>query len=736
MLMMNKADISEALNAEEKSYIAADIISDNNQSYIAQDPRSAIDPITIKNLFYQEDWVYIVCDRIASMISSQWLRVMQDIVTDGKKVSEPAEGHPVQAILEAPNDMQDYHTWMYGIVVDEVLMGNAFIWRALQSNQLYLLPSELTVADLASDGSIRNYRVSYFPDAKKSLVFKPEEICHIRRPNPSSRIYGMSPFLPGAKAVAFNRFTSEYLNNFYKKGAQPGIVLKLDDVANEKQAIRLLRSFENAYTGRANQHKTAVLPKGVSFEQVSHSLADQQLVHYIQSNRETILNILQIPKHEVGLDGGQSLGAGEEYKVARANFWKGPLKSIMRRVAGSLSKFFAEELGEGYFLEFDLSDVEALQEDDQKKAELAQKMLSTHTLNEVRAKLYGLQSVPNGDQVQGTQQPIVLPPIPQEQTLELDELQTTELDPYQKNMERFTLLQKSVGNWFEDTDKRFEDAVNSTIPKMMSHVLKTFAKQADAVADLLFKYKSEHAYETKDLPPKKELKRRITQALDDLEKDYIDGYAPNLIAQVELGYDATFALSFNEQDKIALDAIRERNAKNRRVILEERGLDHFWLINEETSEQIMQTIEEGISDKISLSDIIKNIVTNFSNVENIAKRAEVIARTETLMASSVGQAAALKDAERVVGPMIKMWVNAGDQRVRGPGGQYPKAKFNHRINGETRKTNERFSTNLLYPREPGGDPANVIQCRCRIVAVTVEDAEAIGLGKIDRQGDS
>lgn len=736
MMSRTNRDISEALNAEEKSLITdRDIISDSNTTYIAQDPRSAIDPIAVKNLYYTEDWVYIVCDRIASLISSQWLRVMRDVVTDGKKVSEPAEGHPLQALLENPNDMQDYHTWMYGLVVDDVLMGNTFVWRAPQVNQLYLLPSELTTANLETDGTIKSYRVSYAQDFKKALLFDPEEICHIRRPNPSSRVYGLSPFLPGAKAVAFNRFTSEYLNNFYKKGAQPGIILKLDDVPNEKAALRLLRSFENAYTGRANQHKTGILPKGVSFEQVSHSLADQQLIEYINANRETILNILQIPKHEVGLDKGHSLGAGDEYKVARENFWKGPLRSIMRRIAGSLSKFFKEDLRDGHFLEFDLSDVDALREDDQKKADLAQKMLATHTLNEVRSKLYGLEGVSNGDTVAGTQ---AAPAPIQPQlgiTLEATDIETTELDPIEKNAEHFTLFEKSVGNWLNDTDKKIEDSVNSTIPSMEKLVLRTFAKQADLVADVLLSFKGEADYQTKDLPPKKELRRKITQALDEVEQDYVDGYGPNLYSVVEIGYGSTFALSFNEQDTQALDAIRELNANKRRQILSERGIDSFVAMRDTTTDKIMDVIEEGMSANRSINQITRQIVQDFSDIKNIAKRAEVIARTEVLTAVSVGQAAAMKDAEKVIGPMVKMWLNANDERVRGPGGLYPKSKFNHRINGEIRKSTERFSTGLMYPREPGGEKANVIQCRCRIVAVSEEDAAAIGFGK-KWQGDN
>lgn len=759
--------LSEAVSLETKAYgMAHDIITDSAQAFVALDPRQAVDQIALKSLFFTEDWVYIVCDRIASMISSQWLRVMRDVVAEGKKIPEPAENHPLQRLLEHPNDDQDYHSWMYGLVVDEVLMGNAIVWRAASAGQLITLPSELTTIDMAADGSVKAYRVSYSQElGAKALSFAPEEICHIRRPNPSSRIYGLSPFLPASKAVSFNRYTSEYLNNFYQKGAQPGIVLEMVDVANEKNALRLLRSFENAYTGRANQRKTAVLPKGVRATQVSHTLADQQLIDYIHANRETILNILQIPKHEVGLDGGRSLGGGDEYRSTRANFWRGPLKAIMRRIAGSLTRFFASELGEGHYFEFDLTDIDALQEDDAQKADLAQKLLSTHTLNEVRAKLYALEPVPNGDTVHGAGEPSLLPGLPPASLSVTDAMGVLHdvekglikrdaaaamlaniygfspeaiaamlpppqdpTAPLEKNLKNVEIFKKSAQSWFEQTDAALEAGAKQAAPKLTKRLLTLFAAQADAVAGVLGAYKSLDGYEKKELPPKQKLKKAIRLALDDLEQQYLDGYAPDLEAQAELGYDSTLFVSFNETDKRKLEAIRERNANRRRTILEDRGLKTFAWINETTTERMMQVIEDGIASKLSIEDITKNLVSQFSDIDNIVKRAEVIARTEVLTASSIGQAAALKDAERVLGKMKKMWINAGDERVRqGP-------KYDHvRLQGEVRDSNKKFSNGLMFPRDPTGEAGDVIQCRCRMVAASAEDADAMGFGELDTE---
>jgi len=772
MTMTDESDYMDYL--AEKS-LAQDIISDTSASFIAQDPRNAVDQLSLKNLFFSEDWVYIVCDRIASKISSQWLRVMKEEVVDGKKTVTAAEGHRLQGTLEQPNEDQDYHSWMYSLVVDECLMGNSIIWRAKKTDQLLLLPSESTHMDIGTDGTVKSYKVFYQQDmTKRVMKFDPEEICHIRRPNPTSRLHGLSPFIPGRKAINFNKYTTEYLNNFYLKGAQPGLLLEMTDVANEKQAIRLLRSFENAYTGRANQRKTMILPKGVNAQTLSQSLADQQLIEYVRANRETIMNLLQIPKHELGLAEAGSLGS-QEYKTALKNFWSGQLRSIMRRICGSLTKFFAKDLGEGYFLEFDLTDVDVLQEDQDQKAALAEKLLATHTLNEVRQRLYDLDPVENGDSVRGTQQPLLdfgqAPQLGLDQTLglisdvekgiitresaaamlsslfQMDEatiekilghkipqsVNTSELEA--TNSRNFTLLSKSVGNWFERTDNEIANTTQSVMPPMMKRLFSLFSAQVDAaVREVIGTEKA-----VKELPNKKTMQRRIRRALADLEDQYMNGLFSDLESSINVGYDSTVAISFNQEDSAKLAAIKAQGKDRRRALLEDRGLSAFAWMTDTTTEQIMQIIERGVTEKLTVEQIARNIAQDerFAKIENITRRAMVIARTEIMTAASVGQSQAMKDAEKVLGPMLKMWVNAGDERVRGPGGIYPHSEFDHRVlQGEVKPMNKKFSNGLMYPRDPSGEPGNVIQCRCRVVAVSKEDAEAIGFGKLDRENTS
>lgn len=754
--------------------LAQDLVSDAPVG-VSPDPFQMIDPLALKRLFFTEEWVYILVDRIASKIASQWLRVMREEVVDGKKVVSPAEGHPLQALLENPNPEQDYHSWMYSLIVDECLMGNAMLWRAAKADQLVLLPSEATRLDVAPDGTVRSYIVALSHELRqidrRVLKFSPDEVCHIRRPNPASRLVGLSPFVAGLRAVSFNKFTGEYLNNFYKKGAQPGLILEMTDVSNEKQALRLLRSFENAYTGRANQRKTAVLPKGVTAKTLAMSLADQQLIEYVRANREVIINLLQVPKHELSIAETGSLGS-EEYKIALKNFWSGQLRSIMRRVAGSLSRFFAAELGEGHFLEFDLSDVDVLQEDQEQKAALAERLLSTHTLNEVRTKLYDLDPLPQGDTVRGTMP--AMPPMPSlalpgaaaapSETLGifadvekglitraeaearlvrdlklpaeivarlLATLPQSRSDVIAKNQKRFAKAQKALGGWFDKTDAQLQESYGSAYPKMLRRALELLTGQVDTAVRLLIG--GEKSWRTKDdtIDPK-DFRQELEDALDSLEKQYLDGYVNDLWAQVDTGYETTLAIQFNKQDAERLSVLRERYSKTRRMLLEERGLTGFVRMKETTSDRIMDVIEQGVRDKLSIADIARRIAGTtgpadepINQIQDIERRAMVIARTETLHAASVGQAAAMEDAAKVVGKVVKMWINDGDERVRGnPDGLYPDAKYDHwAMQGETADHNQPFKNGLMYPRDPRGEAGDVIQCRCRVIAVAAEDAD-------------
>jgi HK97 family phage portal protein len=716
-----------------------------------------LDSVTLKGLFFSEDWVYICTDLVARKISSQQLRVMRSFVRDGKYISEPAAAHPVQRMLENPNRWQDYSAFMYVTAVDLCLIGNAITWMGQNKDFLMPVPAESVSLEFDREGKPTAYLVSESSSESTGLQrtsmtkFPLDQIAHTRQPNPSSMLWGLSSFTPLRKAILFNRYTSEYLNNFYLKGATPGIALEMSSDANEHVALRLLRSFENAYTGRRNQRRTLVMPKGVTAKPISHSLADQQLANFIELNREVIINALKIPKHELSLAKSGSLGS-EEHKTALKNFWSSTLMPMMKIIAGTMTKNLASKLGPDHYLEFDISDVEVLQESLDAKAKLAKEMLSTKTMNEVRAEVWSLPPVAGGDALPGTpsQYATVPPPVStetpvtaiQESPLAVgpstvaDETLSTSAPETKDNIPggvgKAANFIKANKDWFTAREQNLSKGTQAGVEKMQEAALKLMAAMAPAIVNSVRVGLQELSFKAEDpkaeIVSKAELRRRLQKVNASFEEKWTEQQLKYLEAVVDLGYNTQLALPFKLPNEDALAALKVRGAKNRREILEARAMDTFAQMSKTTTDKVLDLVEAGVEEGKSVDKISQDIGSYMrNNADEIGARAMTIARTETLTASSLGQAAAMQDAAKVIPALKKMWINAGDDRVRGnPGGLYAKSEADHwTLQGEVKDWDADFSNGLAFPRDPSGGAGEVINCRCTFITLPAEEMDKI-----------
>lgn len=684
------------------------------------------DMLTIESLFYTEDWVFILTDLIANKISSQPLYVMQyKQNSDGTKSVEYNEAHPLNALIENPNPMQEYHSWMYNSVVQFVLLGNTIEWYSKQNNWLISLRTALSSIEFAPDGSIKSYMYAMGDEemGKGATKFDPSSIIHIRRPNPASLMWGLSPFVPGRKSILFNRYTSDYLNAFYLKQATPGMVLEMDRQLNEEQALRQIRSFELAYTGRRNQRRTMLLPKGVKATAMSLSIADQKIVDLVKMNRESIMNLLRVPKQELGLQEAGSLGS-EEYKIALRNFWEATLLPTMRLIEGGLNKFFKPQLGPNNFFQFDTSDVEALKEDQMKKATLAKEMLAGGlSVNEVRSKVWDEEpaegvandepfvSVPKtpgmtfGAEPTQTTEPVTEPAI---ETNPIDQLALT---PANGTAKLLGILAKRRSEWKDNYVKTIDEAVGKKQGrKIYDLALEVLTSMAEVAVPIIKANLRE--VKAADIPSKTRLKKELTKAFDNFEEIWTDEVIKTLRSTVDLGYDQQLEMVFNEKDKEKILALRAKGEGRIREILNERGLESFANISKTHTERIMAEITKAVDANETVDQISKRIADTFADPSEMASKAETIARTETLTAVSVGQGAALRDAAQVIPGLKKAWLNADDARVRdahldtSEGG----------VSGEVVDANDTFSNGLKWPRDTSAsDPGQVINCRCTLI---------------------
>lgn len=115
---------------------------------------------------------------------------------------------------------------------------------------------------------------------------------------------------------------------------------------------------------------------------------------------------------------------------------------------------------------------------------------------------------------------------------------------------------------------------------------------------------------------------------------------------------------------------------------------------------ITQEISRGIATGMGYGDMARNI----SNVSKAPmSRTKTIARTEGHRIQQTSTADAQSAAKNKGADVLKQWDAALDGRTR---------DSHRRVDGEIRELDEKFSNGLMFPGDPNGGAAEVVNCRC------------------------
>lgn len=121
--------------------------------------------------------------------------------------------------------------------------------------------------------------------------------------------------------------------------------------------------------------------------------------------------------------------------------------------------------------------------------------------------------------------------------------------------------------------------------------------------------------------------------------------------------------------------------------------------------RLQKTIASEISRGFSVGSTYSEIARNIAASANVEKnKATRIARTEGHRIVEKGAYnAQVKAADRGA-DVVKIWDAALDAKTR---------ESHVKVDGEIREVKKRFSNGLLYPGDPAGSAAEVVNCRCR-----------------------
>lgn len=247
---------------------------------------------------------------------------------------------------------------------------------------------------------MRPDRVEIIPDSKnlvagyvykvagREVTLEPWEVLHFKRPNPLNDFWGASPLETIARELGIDNEANDFTETFFKNNGVPyGLLVKEDKRVTDAEARRTRLRFFNWFKGKM-RFVPPVIGSGLKFQPLSLDFQKMDVKTLRSISEARICAAFGVDPVLVSAYVGIELGGKySNYQEARRHLWEETLIPELRRIESKItSQLLAPE---GLFCEFDLSGVEALQENQNDKATRAVSLFNAgiYTLNEARQEV-------------------------------------------------------------------------------------------------------------------------------------------------------------------------------------------------------------------------------------------------------------------------------------------------------------------------------------------------------------
>lgn len=602
------------------------------------------------------------------------------------------------------------------------------------------------------------------PKQTQPIAFEPSEVIWFRYPNPLDEFEGLSPLAAARLAADYASSAMRANKLLFDNGIVSGGIVTPDGplTLQPEAAGELSKLIERRMKGTDNSHRWTVLRYAAKFQ--PHGFTPKE-AEFIAGIRLAMEDVARAYKWPMDLMGGQR--TYENINAAYRAAWTMAVLPEARLLAGELTEQLLPMFpGQADVVEFDHSDVSALQEDRTAKVERAVKGWTNNLfkLNEAReeadldaedgerGEMYqneftGGTARSNGEQGNGTDQTkdILGYHIEQGVVSRNEARKSLGLNPEDESLSQLlrqlqaqlSVMQmaKTAGYTAEAAAelvglKINPDDFGSDTPRLHERGV-TARAYGDEEHTRLWE-----EWVTRTTP----LERTFRQMVQEL----LRGQKASVLARLEA--EARTARTAEEAAKNPFDMgdwVRRFREKARAVYvalvenagaaaLTELGIELAFdvkrpevvrfieasvqMFAREVNDTTWQELRASLAEGVDAGEGIEKLKARVEKVmgDRIASSSETIARTEVNRAANAGTLESLEQAVQAGVNLEKEWVAALDERTR------PSHADAH---GQRRKRNQNFDVGGASGPAPGqmGKADEDINCRCRVVGRVVEE---------------
>lgn len=319
--------------------------------------------------------------------------------------------HPLAELLAHINPEEDPNYFMEEMTAFLALNGNTYIHEVRGAGEekpptdLYVIPPNLVrIVPGLKERKVEGYLVGN--NLSTVVPVLADDFIHTRFFNPRNQFFGMGPLQAAREGLVADISAAKYNRKFFENDATPKGVIVVDDELSAPEIEALQERLTDGLKGVDNSHRWVILDNRASYEQIGLSHIDMSFLEQRKFSKMEILAVFGVPPVMVeDLENASYANAD----IQRRIFYENTLLTYIAKIESRLNAGLASEYEDDVIIVFDISAVQALQEDLEKKYTIAQKALTAgETLNDVRRDVLGRSAVPGGNVVL---QPAQLIPI-------------------------------------------------------------------------------------------------------------------------------------------------------------------------------------------------------------------------------------------------------------------------------------------------------------------------------------
>jgi HK97 family phage portal protein len=373
----------------------------------------------LTSAYQQSSWVYACITTLAESVSAIPFRFVSG--NNSEPIQNPKS--EIENLFNNPHPQLDRFQFWELIVIWLCLRGEAFIYpipnsignrQSAIANLLILCPDHLH--EIILNGQLAGWRytasgISAFSFGDSALahssfgsILLPEELIHIKTPNPFNFWRGLSPLTVAWLSAQTDYAAAQFMKGLMFNNADTGLIVTTDAQLSPEQREVIEAALRNRKRSAGTPDKPVFLGGGVKIEKPSISAVDLQFLENRKFNRQEICAIFKVPQELIGFTEDANRSVSD---AMRLNFMENRVAPLCRRLEAAMQPLI-DQLNPGgrgstraVRGEFHIKSTPIMQSAQRARFETATKLFSMGIpLNIINKNLdLGLPKLPHGDKV-------------------------------------------------------------------------------------------------------------------------------------------------------------------------------------------------------------------------------------------------------------------------------------------------------------------------------------------------